>query len=317
MLKSKELSHLLDTETVKLRKENDSVVLLNEKYKTPNTSLIRFHFEPQHYTSSDLRLRGCSIKKVSVDGRNLYLFDQFYLEEESEALRDYSREAPFSRSSYASQESRDKGEIPARSMDNKEKWVFFSKPPQPIAEINKLLGWLAYRLDADISTLPWDISDNVISASAVATNRLERVNRESMLMGKHGDFNTEEGIPFAIPILYSKEAYFPGRFINGAPGYPLLLSLMVYATESNFHAPEYGIGTQFYNKAGELVTTAESFHGRFVLFEGDIVHTIEESHIPPDVETWRISYVYKLIFNPKKSGQNLKETLEQLLKSYQ
>jgi hypothetical protein len=311
----KKLIQDLELESVKLRKEKDSVILLNEKYNTPNTSLLLFHFDPQAYRSSDLRLRGCSINSHSVDERYVYLFDDFFLEEESENLRNYSRQATFSRQSYAAHESRERGEVPARSMDNKEKWQFFAKPPQAVNEMNKLLGWFAFRLNADITTLPWDICDDKICASAVATNRLERVTKESMEMGKHGDFNTEEGIPFAIPMLYKEKGGFPGQFINGAPGNPLLVSLMLYATEDNFR-PEFGIGTNFYNKKGELAHKAECLHTRFVLFEGDIVHTIEESHIPKETETWRISYVYKLILNPKAANQNIKAELYNLLKSY-
>ena len=104
-------------------------------------------------------------------------------------------------------------------MNNKEKWEFFAKPPQSIKEIYKLLGMLSHRINADISTLPWDLCDQNICASAVATNKLqgESASRESMEMGKHEDFNTEKGIPFGIPILYKKEkTFFPGSFVNGA-----------------------------------------------------------------------------------------------------
>lgn len=282
MLDSEKLSTCLESETPKIRKERDSVTLLNERYNTPNTSLLLFHFEPQLYASSDLRLKNCSVQRSSIEGKDLYIFDDFFTENESTVLRKYSREATFSRSSYACQESREKGEEPARSMNNKEKWEFFAKPPQPIKEIYKLFGTFANRINADISTLPWDLCDQSICASAVATNRLERASRESMEMGKHEDFNTEKGIPFGIPVLYEKEkTFFPGNFVNGAQGNPWLVSFMIYATEENFLVPEYGIGTIFCKKDGEIVTKADCRHMRFVLFEGDILHSIEESKIPP------------------------------------
>lgn len=314
MKDSDQLIHDSESESPKIRKENDSIILLNERYNNPNTSLLLFHFEPQKYISSDLRLKGCSIKHSSVESKDIYMLDDFFMASESQVMRDYSRNATFSRSSYASNESREKGEVPARSMNNKEKWEFFAKPPQPIKEIYKLLGMLAHRMNADISTLPWDLCDQNICASAVATNRLERSSKESMDKGKHEDFNTQKGIPFGIPILYAKDkAFFPGKFENGAEGNPWLISFMLYATEDNFRVPEYGIGTIFCKKDGEMVTKADCRHMRFVLFEGDILHSIEGSKIPQDVKTWRVSYVFKLIINPRQANQSMKKIFYDLL----
>ncbi len=317
MLDSKLLAHYAESEKSEIRKEKDSVILLNDRYNTPSTSLLLFHFEPHAYSSSDLRLKDCALQHISIEGKDIYIFDNFFLEQEGADMRTYSKNATFSRSSYAHQESREKGEEPARSMNNKEKWEFFSKPPQPIAEINKLLGMLAQRLNADISTLPWDICDQHMAASAVATNRHERVSRMSVETGKHEDFNTEKGIPFAIPMLYAKEqTFYPGNFVNGAEGNPWLVSLMLYATEDNFLTHEYGIGTLFCKKDGDIVAKAACQHMRFVIFEGDILHTVEESHIPAEINTWRISYVYKLMLNPRQAGQSLKKAFYELLKSY-
>ncbi len=296
---------------------------MNDRYNTPNTSLLLSHFDPAPpppppHSSSESRLKECSIQRTSIEDKDLYIFDKFFTENESADLRTYSRNASFSRNSYACQESREKGEEPARSMNNKEKWEFFAKPPQAIKEIYKLLGILSHRTNADISTLPWDLCDQNICASAVATNKLQSASRESMEMGKHEDFNTEKGIPFGIPVLYKKEkAFFPGSFVNGAPGNPWLISLMVYATEDNFLATEYGMGTIFCKKNGEIASKADCRHMRFVLFEGDILHSIEESKIPPEVSTWRVSYVFKLIINPREeSEKSLRTVFYELLKSY-
>src|SRR5262249_53271293 len=144
-------------------------------------------------------LKTCSIQRISIEDKDLYIFDNFFIENESIDLRTYSRNATFSRSSYACQESREKNEVPARSMNNKEKWEFFAKPPKAIKEIYKLLGNISSKLNADISTLPWDLCDQSICASAVATNKLQSASKESMEIGKHEDFNTEKGIPFGIP----------------------------------------------------------------------------------------------------------------------
>jgi hypothetical protein len=316
MVGSKQLEELVKSESSKIRKEKDSVTLLNERYNTPNTSLILFHFEPQPCASSDLRLKEGEIERIPIDGKEIYVFDKFFTDMESQELRTYSRNASFSRSSYASSESREKGEEPARSMNNKEKWEFFAKPPQPIKEIYKLLELFAEKIHADVSTLPWDLCDQNICASAVATNKLERVSKESMLMGKHEDFNTEKGIPFGIPVLYKEKEFFPGNFVNGATGNPWLVTLMVYAAEDNFLIPEYGIGTIFCNNKKEIVTSVACNHMRFVIFEGEILHSIEESRIPSEVKTWRVSYVFKLILNPKDPGKSMKTEFYNFIKSY-
>lgn len=300
-----------------VRIEKDSIRLMSDRYKSPSTSLLLFHFEPQLSASMENRLRKSQINRSEIEGKQVYIFDEFYSEEESERFRDYSRNTKFSRSSYATPESRAKGEDAARSMNNMEKWEFCKNPPPVIKEFYKLLGMFAHHLNVDISTLPWDLCDQKACASAVATNRLERSSKENMEKGKHEDFNTEKGLPFAIPILYSKDnAYFPCNFTNGSEGNPWLISFMLYATESNFVASEYGLGTVFFNSNGEAALRAECLHMRFVLFEGEILHSIENSIIHEDVQTWRVSYVFKLLLNPKSEQGSVKEHFLEQLKLY-
>lgn len=298
----------MDIEAPGIRK--DTFILTNDRFNTPKTSMLVFHFEQQPTSSMDSRVKNCTKERFSVEGKDVYFFDHFFQESEDRDLREYSRQATFSRSSYASHESREQGEEPALSMNNKEKWEFFAHPPQAIKEVYKFLGWLAYRMDADISTLPWDLCDPSICASAVATNRIERVSHASMELGKHQDFNTEKGVPFGIPILYSKEkAYYHSKFVNGETGKPLLVSLMVYAASEDFK-PEYGMGTVYYKGNGEIALQTDCRHMRIVIFEGDIPHAIEESRLPPNVKVWRISYVFKLILNPKKENLSMRELLK-------
>lgn len=306
-----------ESEEPKVRIEKDSIRLMSDRYKSPSTSLLLFHYEPQPSTSIEERLRKASIHRYDIDGKDVYLFDDFYSKEESEQFREYSRNTKFSRSSYATPESRDKGEEAARSMNNMEKWELCKNPPNAIKEFYKLLGMLAYHLNVDISTLPWDLCDQNACASAVATNRLEKSSIENMEKGKHEDFNTEKGLPFAIPILYSKEnAYYPCNFTNGAKGKPWLISFMLYATESNFKAPEYGLGTVFFNGNGEIALRSDCSHMRFVLFEGEVLHSIESSNIPSNVHTWRVSYVFKLLLNPRDEQESVKERFFERLKMY-
>jgi hypothetical protein len=137
-----------------------------------------------------------------------------------------------------------------------------------------------------------------------------------MKLGMHEDYNTEEGIAFGIPILYSAEPiYHPNHFVNGDQGRPWLVSLMLYATSEHFR-PEYGLGTVFCESHGNIDFKADARHMRFVLFEGDIIHSIEESKHPQDTKPWRISYVFKLIINPKEEKKSMKKAFSDLIHTY-
>lgn len=302
------------SETPIIRK--DSFILTNERYKNPKTSMLVFHFEPKSFRSIEQRLARSSIEHHSVESKDIYTIDQFFQKDEEDLMREFSKNAKFSRTSYASHESREEGEEPALSMNNKEKWEFFANPPLPFKEIYKLLGMLSHELDADISTLPWDLCDQAICASAVATNRIEKVSKKSMELGKHQDFNTEKGTPFGIPILYAKEnGIYDSQFVNGATGKPLLISFMLYAADEKFN-PEYGMGTVYYKNNEEEALRTQCKHMRLVFFEGDILHSIEEAKLPSHVKTWRISYVLKLLFNPKNANQSMRTAFYEFLKSF-
>lgn len=303
------------SEFPKIRK--DTAVITNERYKTPKTSPLVFHFEPHPFVSSDLRVQDCTIKHHTISGKDLYIIDNFFLASEAEELRKFSSQGQFSREIFADHESKEKGETADRAMDNKEKWTFFANPPQAVKEIYKFLSWLADRLNADITTLPWEMYDKDICSPAVATNRVVSKSQESMELGKHQDYNTEKGISFGIPQLYSKEpALHSNSFINGSTGKPWLISLMLYSTSPGFSA-DCGLGTLFWENNGNLAVCADSQDMRFVIFEGDIIHTIEKSKFPPDENRWRVSYVFKLVVNPRKENQSMKKDFLNLVKSFQ
>ncbi len=81
---------------------------------------------------------------------------------------------------------------------------------------------------------------------------------------------------------------------------------MLYVTAKTFF-PEYRLGTVFYDRNDNIVERVECKNMRLVFFEGDIFHSIEESQIPPELKTWRISYVFKLIVNPKDPNRSVKK----------
>ncbi|HSX03435.1 MAG TPA: hypothetical protein VLG76_01765 [Rhabdochlamydiaceae bacterium] len=282
--------------------------LLDDFYNTPRTSLIFFHFEPHPFQSADLRMQNCAIKHASLDGKDLYILDGFFEKSEGEAMQAFSKKATFSRNSYGSPEAIERGEKPAGSMNGKERWQFFSNPPSPILELYKLVGMIAHRINAEITTLPWELCDKKSHGSpAIIANLLAEASNESMDLGKHQDCNPATGISFAIPVLYSADkATFDQKFINGDPGKPWIVSVMLYATDEAY-LPEYCMGTVFYRENGELSLSTNCSNMRLVIFEGDIFHSIEESKIPSGINTWRVSYIFKLIINPHQENQSAKK----------
>lgn len=303
----------ISSETAKIRKA--LTFLTNDYYNTLKTSLLLFHFEPAPFLSSHLRMQKSSIKYASVEGKDLYLFDGFFQKNEGEMMREFSAKTSFSRNSYGSPESIEKGEKPARSMNGKERWQFFSNPPQPMHEVYKLLALLGYHLDAEVSTLPWELCDQTTGSPSVIANFIEEASEESMEFGKHQDSNPEKGIAFGIPILYAKEKkFYPSQFINGDRGNPWLVSLMLYSTSDTF-LREYAMGTAFYKTDGQIALKTDCLDMRLVLFEGDIFHTIDASKIPLGKKEWRVSYVFKLLINPKKKGQSMKKAFSNWVKS--
>lgn len=294
----------------------DKATIINPRYDNPKTSPLIFHFEPHPFKSPELRIKDCSLNYTSIEGKDLYIIDDYFLDDEAKELLDFSKNSAFSRYIYADNDSKAKGEEPARAMDNKEKWSFFSNPPQAVKELYKMFSLLASKLEADVTTLPWELHDGSICAPAIATNRIEQLTHLSEDYGKHQDYNTEKGIAFGLPILYSSqnELHDPS-FHNGDEGKPWLITLMLYATAEDFK-PEYGMGTIFCKNNGDTVVKSDCAHMRLVLFEGDILHSIETSSIPSDKKTWRLSYVFKLALNPRKKSPSLKKAFHDLMKSY-
>jgi len=295
----------------------ESTFLTDDCYKNPSTSLLMFRFEPHPFLCAEERMKNASVQYGSIQGKDIYLFDQLFEKAESQEMREFSKTASFSRNSYGSAEAIAKGEKPAKSMNGKERWQFFSRPPSTITEIYKWLNFLSYHLDCNITTLPWELCDQASHGSpSVIANFLEEASHESMALGKHQDCNPENNISFAIPVLHAQEQVIhENRFVNGAPGKPWLVSLMLYVADEQFK-PEYSMGTVFYTSDGQICLRAQCLNMRLVLFEGDIWHSIEESFIPPGVKTWRVSYVFKLIFNPKKSDQSVKRIFSQLATTF-
>lgn len=283
-----------------------SVPLINPHYNNPKTSLLAFEFEPDFELLLDKKKRDASVQHSLVEGKDVYFIDGFFSEEEAERGRDYFSRATFSKNSYGSPEAIEKGEEPARSMDSKERWLFFSTPPQPVLILYQFFKMCAHCLHVQICTFPWELCDsNAVGSSSVVVNFLEKMSQESMELGKHRDCDPSAAMHFGIPNLYESTLH-PPHFENGEEGKPWLISVMLYVTDETF-LPEHQLGTVFYNTQGECVLKSECRHMRLVVFEGDILHSIETSKIPESTKTWRVSCVFKLVLNPKKPNQSIKK----------
>ncbi len=255
------------------------------------------------------------MKKATIAEKDLYLIDGFFQQKEKESLTSYYTQASFSRNSYGSSEAIQNGEKPASSMNGKERWIFFHRPPAAIQEVYNLFSQLSEKLHVDVTTLPWELCDAALARSpAVIANKLEAASEESMEWGKHQDSNPGKRLPFGIPILYS-EGMHPEQFLNGSEGRPWMVSVMVYSTAADF-LPEYGLGTVFYDESQQIALRVNCQDLRLVLFEGDLFHSIEASNIPHGKKTWRISYVFKMILNPKRADCSPKQALFELMHHY-
>ncbi len=269
---------------------------------------MTFHFEPD----SERELRPCSIRHASIENKDLYVIDNYFDKEACAETRRYFEKASYSRLSYSTSDSEMEEEHPGYSMNTKERWSLFYQPPASIRELHELLGELSVRLNAEISTAPWELSHQAEAVTpSVIVNYHTQVSPKSMLAGRHRDCDPAKGLFYGIPILYKeKGAVHENSFENGATGKPWLVSALLYAASECF-LPEYRMGTVYYKTDGEAEMKTDCLDGRLVLFEGDLFHSVEDSHIPPEAKPWRTSYVLKLVINPREETQNVKQAFSE------
>ena len=298
----------------KVTKEATSLVNLN--YNHPRTILTKFRFEPEVSESSDLRLRKSLINKRSVEGKDIYLIDDFFSKDEGQEMRNFYERADFEVPVFSSRSSQEKNEKPSFSMNGKDKWKFFSLPPSPIQELYRLLALIAHDLHVDVTTHPWSLSSETCNAPAFVVNYHREISEESAKIGKHRDYNTQKGVPFGVRKLYAeKEELHQQRFINGEQGKPWLITAMLYSTSEGF-LPGYGMGSGYYKGNGEKAEVSECLDMRLIFFEGDVIHGVEKGNIPKGENPWRISYVFKLMLNPKEENQNIKKEFSSFMLGY-
>jgi len=293
--------------------EKDKTVLTHANYQDRQSILTTFRFKPCLSESSIERLNQASKKHISIEGKDLYVLDGFFLDLEGDEMRLVCKNLDFEVPVCAKTENIGKFAFKSRSMNNRGRWQLFSQPPNPFREFYQLLGTLACHLDIEIALHPWFLRGEVSSLPAFVVNYHEGMSAEDEYGDKHCDYEPEKGVCFGIPNLYSKEKELhKSNFVNGAVGKPLLVTAMLYST-SHEYDPKYGMGTAFYENGGKKVFSSDCIDMRLVLFEGDILHGVEKSDIPEGLDVWRISYVFKLTMNPSHSSQDIKAELKKLI----
>ena len=290
-----------------------STYLVSDGYNHPGTNLMTLQFAPRLWPQTIQSLQAARIEPRRVAGKDLYLIDGLFDADQSQEMRLFSRSAEFSKHIFATHETEALGEKPARAMDNKAKWRLLAGPLSAMQALYRLFGSIAAALDAQVSTLPWDLCEERVCAAAIATNFVEEVSLKTMALGIHRDYHPAGGIPFALPKLYGPPgALHEPRFDNGQEGRPWLISAMLYSTHEDFQ-PQQGMGTVFYEEDGTLAFRSDCRHMRLILFEGDLLHSIERSHTA--CNTWRVSYVFKLLVNPRGPRCSLKREFAGWLQS--
>ncbi|WP_420422388.1 hypothetical protein [Simkania sp.] len=289
-------------------------VLNQSSYDAHKSILTTFHFKPGCHELTQARLREASKLHLLIEGKDLYVFDGFFSEAEEREMREISENLDLEVPVFGPTETLGKLENKVRWMDNPGRWKLFSNPPGPFQELYRFFGFLAEKLQVDVSTQPWMLCSESSSLPAFVVNYHEAMSVEDERGYKHCDCEPEKGVCFAIPNLHANERGFhKTNFVNGDVGKPLLLTVILYSTSEKY-LPEYGLGTAYYDQSGKKVFSSDCIDMRLVLFEGNIMHGVEASHLP-EKGAWRISYVFKLLLNPKDGSQNIKESLKKLLLS--
>lgn len=271
-----------------LKEEND----LKSRYAyLSNTESIVYTSYP--YQSSQLRLKSAKLKMRLFSGLMQLQIDNFFTNKESAELR---RVGEFSRTSEltfpVNTMSVMMGEKPPKIMNEDDRLQVFKQPPAALDAVHKLFSFFGSALNVDISTFPWGLV-------SCGNNFVLSVDKGSEDAGWHQDYDPNNGLPFSIPKRYKEEDY-PSVFDNGRASCPWMLTVLVYTTAENFKT-EWGMGTRFQDLQG-VKTTVECEHMRMVIFEGNISHTLQQSFILPGINTWRNSFVYKIILRRRKES---------------
>ncbi len=285
--------------------------LCNKPEYEQKSSFLFFNFLAKNSSEVKERLKKSEIQHVLIDQKSVFTIDGFFTPEEMRCVREFSRACEFNEHSYGSLDTAAIGEKPSLTTDSKQRWSLFFEPPSPICHFYDFLSFLTHELSFEILTMPWALFNGISGSPAIIANKVQEVKVDSMVRGKHKDFDPTKKLAFKIPSLYGGPEH-EECYANGAVGKPYLLTMMIYSIAENFSCG-YEMGTAFFSEDGAKMQKALCKDMRIVIFEGDIKHSIAASNMPEGINTWRVSYVYKLVFNPKNKEQSIRQQLTNFL----
>lgn len=257
-----------------------------------NPSVISCVFKNYPFPSIAERLKNALIKSHFLDGKLLLTIDHLFDLQEGQELRTFVAKSSFPERIYSTPLSLKAGETTAKQLaaSIRKKLLFF--PPPPLDVMTKLFAYIGSKLNVDVSSLPW--VPNI--PHPLVNNFLTELDFYSSAIGWHSDYETD-ALKFRLADKRSNQSKFYEGFTNGAPGKPYILSIILYTTADNFD-PTWGMGTLFADKNNFSLQPVGCQNMRIVIFEGEIRHKIVESHIPPGVNTWRNTFVWRIVLRP-------------------
>lgn len=266
-----------------------------------------FHTYP--YSTVQQRLSSAQMDLRYLGDKLLLQIDHFFNQSEGDELRKI-----FSSVSYPKRFGTDKqqqmfGEKPAKCLGEENLKYMLSNPPAAADIVHKLFAYMGAVLNVDVSTHPWN------PIYTLTNNFMNKNSKESAALGWHQDYDpSHDGTLFSLSKkLNDKTQYYPKNFKNGSPGNPMLFSIILYTTAENFK-PEYGMGTKFKSPLTTLETIIPCEHMRIALFEGDLLHCIQEDFLSQGINTWRNTLVWRITLRPKgESNISIKEAFTKFI----
>lgn len=286
--------------------------LLDDLYLASKSSLVGFAINRLDTQLVSSRLSKATVTHQSLGDKEFWVIDGLFNENENVELRQYLNKASFSLKSYGSQQAIDQGEEPSYTMSGKERTLFLSHDFMGMRVFYQFLSFLSISLEAEIATIPWELSDGISSSSpSIAINKCLQMSTSSQNLGEHKDVDPSSSLSFSVKSLYDGTSY-PKAFENGKIGHPWFVSCILYCCDESF-LESYDLGTLLYSDDQSQKAQVTIKPMRLAIFPSDMIHTINASSIPPQVKTWRVSIVFKLMISPKNKQSHLPTLFKSLL----
>lgn len=257
----------------------------------------------QNPSGSNERMSRANTQFFQVGGKPVFIIDGLFTANESQESRTWVASKPFDAYSYSSRQSQEAGERPALGFNIQTSWQALESPPNFLQKVYNFLSWVSEETGLIIATQPFDIHRKL----CIVANYVESVSKTSMLTGLHTDYNPSNFNYFTVHKAFNpKKAYPLEKFQNGTPDRPFLFTLMLYLASETLQE-SHGMGTVLQNYKSEPTeesTCISPKHMRLVIFQGDILHGIQQSFTDEGENIWRASIVLKLFSHAREKGQD-------------